>query len=350
MNLDPKKMSLSATAQAELSEAVVEMRPQVLSPVALYPNVVGLGVGVKWTKGEPTGKAALIVLVTQKLPKTLLAKADLVPTKLADLPTDVLAIGYPFAGMRGNPLGVGVHTLATRLRPVKGGYSVGHFGITAGTAATCVYDLLPGSGSSPPRHGVGVPGKYYILSNNHVLANTNAATLGDPVLQPGPFDGGVNPADIVARLSRYVPIDLTPAKPLEEHRNLVDAAVAEGDFADLSREVYWSGFVRGWQPRDQVTVGAVLKKTGRTTHFTTGRVTVTDATVDVNYGVGRVGRFTDQVVTTPMSAGGDSGSLMLTLENAAVGLLFAGSPQATIFSHIEHVRSLLRVEVAERVL
>ena len=146
------------------------------------------------------------------------------------------------------------------------------------------------------------------------------------------------------------PIDLTPAKPLEEHRNLVDAAIAEGEFADLSREIYWNGYARGWQTRDKVTVGTVLKKTGRTTHFTTGRVTVVDATVEVNYGEGRVGRFTDQVITTPMSAGGDSGSLVLTLDNVAVGLLFAGSPQSMIFNHIEHVRSLLRVEVAEQVV
>ncbi|CAN5907638.1 hypothetical protein BH24DEI2_BH24DEI2_08590 [soil metagenome] len=350
MNPDPKKISLAASARAELAEAVVELRPEILSPVAPYPNVVGLGVGVKWTQGQPTGKAALIVLVTHKLAKTQLAEADLIPSKLGDLPTDVLAVGYPFAGMRGNPLSVGVQTLATRLRPVMGGYSVGHFGITAGTVATCVYELLPGGGTNPPEPGVGVPGTYYLLSNNHVLANTNAATLGDPILQPGPYDGGVNPADIVARLSRYIPIDLTPAKPLEEHRNLVDAAVAAGNFADLSREIYWNGYVRGWRPRGEVAVGTVLKKTGRTTHFTTGRVTVVDATIEVNYGEGRVGRFNDQIITTPMSAGGDSGSLVLTLDNVAVGLLFAGSPQSTILNQIEHVRSLLRVEVAEQSL
>ena len=351
MNLDPKKMGVAASARAELAEAVVEMRPEVLSPVAPYPNVVGLGVGVKWTDAQPTGKAALIVLVTQKLPKTQLTKAELIPSKLGDLPTDVLAVGYPFAGMNAHVhLGVGVQTLATRLRPVMGGYSVGHFGITAGTVATCVYDILPGGGTNPPEQGVGVPSTYYLLSNNHVLANTNAATLGDPILQPGPYDGGTNPADIVARLSRYIPIDLAPAKPLEEHRNLVDAAVAAGDFADLSREIYWSGYVRGWRPRGEVAVGTALKKTGRTTHFTTGRVTVVDATVEVNYGEGRVARFSDQIITTPMSAGGDSGSLVLTLDNVAVGLLFAGSPQSTILNQIEHVRSLLRVEVAEAVL
>ena len=183
-----------------------------------------------------------------------------------------------------------------------------------------------------------------------MLANSNDATLGDPILQPGPFDGGQDPADRIASLSRYIPIDLTPAKPLEEHVNLVDAALAEGNFGDLNREIYWSGYARGWHPRENVTVGMVVKKTGRTTHFTTGRVTVVNATVDVNYGEGRVARFTDQVITTPMSAGGDSGSLVMTLDNVAMGLLFAGSPQSTILNQIEHVRSLLRVEVAESVV
>ena len=93
-----------------------------------------------------------------------------------------------------------------------------------------------------------------------------------------------------------------------------------------------------------------IKKTGRTTNFTTGRITVVNATVDVNYGSGKVGRFKDQIVTTAMSAGGDSGSLVLTLDDVAIGLLFAGSTQSTILNQIEHVRSLLRVEVAEQIL
>ncbi len=47
-----------------------------------------------------------------------------------------------------------------------------------------------------------------------------------------------------------------------------------------------------------------------------------NATVDVGYGGGKVARFTDQIITTPMSAGGDSGSLILSAEdNQAVGLL-----------------------------
>ena len=51
-----------------------------------------------------------------------------------------------------------------------------------------------------------------------------------------------------------------------------------------------------------------------------------------------------------MSAGGDSGSLVMTLDNIAVGLLFAGSSVAMIANQIENVRALLRVEVAEQIL
>jgi hypothetical protein len=61
-------------------------------------------------------------------------------------------------------------------------------------------------------------------------------------------------------------------------------------------------------------------------------------------------RFTDQIVTTNISAGGDSGSLVVAFDNVAVGLLFAGSSVATIVKQIENVRALLRVEVAEQIL
>jgi len=89
-----------------------------------------------------------------------------------------------------------------------------------------------------------------------------------------------------------------------------------------------------------------VHKTGRTTSYTTGRITAINATIDVNYGGGRIARFRDQIVTTNMSAGGDSGSVVAERQdNRAVGLLFAGSPVATILNQIQHVRSLLRVEI-----
>ena len=341
MKQDENKMMLSETAAVEAQKAHSAAVEQFLDPEKRRAsNVVGMGVGVKWKKGQPTGEPALVVLVSQKLDKDQVSKADLIPPKLSEMQTDVLEIGYPFAGGN-NSLEVGIQTLTKKIRPAKGGYSVGHKNITAGTIATCVYDLLPG--------GIGIPPKYYILSNNHVLADSNAAAIGDAVLQPGPVDGGTNPADRIARLSRFIPITFTPT-PLANHNNLVDAAVAEGEFHDLDRGIYWIGHVRGWRKKAKVTVGTIVQKTGRTTNYTTGKITAINAVIDVNYGGGKVARFKDQIVTTNMSAGGDSGSLVTTLDNVAVGLLFAGSASAMIANQIENVRSLLKVEVAEQIL
>lgn len=333
-----------APAEAAKLEKYYQPAEELLSQKS---NLVGFGSGVKWKNGEPTGEPALVFLVNQKLSKDMVSKKDLLPAKLQEMQTDVLSVGNVFAG---DAPGFGIETLTKRVRPAQGGYTVGHVNITAGTIGTCVYPILPGGGVSPPLHGVGIPTRFFILSNNHVLANTNAAALGDPILQPGPFDGGAFPADRIASLSAFVPIQLTPAVPIGLHTNTVDAAIAEGQFHDLDREIYWSGPVRGWRRKSQVAVGSLVKKTGRTTNFTVGRITVVNATVDVNYGGGRVGRFLDQIITTAMSAGGDSGSLVTTLDNVAVGLLYAGSSTATIANQIENVRALLRVEVADQIL
>ncbi|MCX7593841.1 MAG: S1 family peptidase, partial [Fischerella sp.] len=349
------------------------------------PNVVGLGVGVKWRNGEPTGEPALVTLVSRKLAKDELREADLVQPTLANMQTDVLEVGYLFAqvgelrqqqpsqlrteivqpsdGLLTGGYRVSetieplekptIELLARRTRPAEGGFSVGHFRITAGTIATCVYDILPGGSINPPTHGEGIPSRYYILSNNHILANSNDANIGDRILQPGPFDGGADPSDRIAHLSRFIPIEFEPPIPRAQHNNLVDAAIAEGQFHELDREIHWIGCVRGWRRKRNVRVGTRVYKTGRTTNFTSGRITAIGATVDVNFGGGRVARFRDQIVTTNISAGGDSGSLVVTLENSipvAVGLLFAGSSFATIVNQIENVRSLLRVEVAEQIL
>lgn len=343
------KMELTASAMAEAQKAYSASVEEFLDPSKQGANVVGMGVGVKWKKGQPTGEPALVVLVTNKLEKSQVSSADLIPSKLAEMQTDVLAIGYPFAG-ESESMEVSTQTLAKRIRPAEGGYSVGHFKITAGTIATCVYDILPGGTTSPPAHGIGIPPRFYILSNNHVLADSNNASIGDPILQPGPFDGGVDPTDRIARLSRFIPITFNPPVPLAQQRNLVDAAVAEGQFHDLDREIFWTGYVRGWRRKANVTVGTIVQKTGRTTNYTTGRITAVNASVDVGFGSGRVARFIDQIVTTNISAGGDSGSLVTTLDDVAVGLLFAGSSVATIVNQIENVRALLRVEVAEQIM
>ncbi|RJX25610.1 MAG: hypothetical protein C4554_07090 [Dethiobacter sp.] len=343
------KMMLSAANIESAQKAHSIAADDFLDTAHRRANVIGMGVGMKWKNAQPTGEPALVVLVTHKKAREELCSSDLIPEKLAGMQIDVLAIGYPLAGggeIMENP----AQTLARQIRPVKGGFSVGHKNITAGTIATCIYNILPENSTSAHNYGTGIPGRYYILSNNHVLANSNLAAPGDPILQPGPFDGGMYPRDRIATLSRFVPITFEPPVPREKHHNLVDAAIAEGEFHNLNREIYWIGHVRGWRPKNEITVGIYVQKTGRTTNYSVGRITAINATVDISYDAGRTARFKDQIITTNISAGGDSGSLVTTLDNVAIGLLFAGSSIATIVNQIENVRSLLQVEIAEEIL
>jgi hypothetical protein len=63
---------------------------------------------------------------------------------------------------------------------------VGHKDLTAGTIGCHVQE--------------------FILSNNHILANTNLGLPSDLVAQPGPYDGGVLPNDGIAALAQFEPI------------------------------------------------------------------------------------------------------------------------------------------------
>lgn len=307
-------------------------------------NVVGVALGNRVKDEQETDEPVISVLVNHKIVSKLLSEADQVPAKIKDVATDVVEVGDIFAG--GGDLSAvedvdEIHETVTpqllrrRVRPARGGYSVGHYKITAGTLGTCCYDLSPFPS---------IPRRYYILSNNHVLANSNNARIGDPILQPGPYDGGRYPQDLIARLSRFVPIRFISGTSAP--CNYVDAAIAEGDFEDLNREIYWVGYVKRLYVAPQI--GDVVEKTGRTTNFTTGTVTNINGTLNVNYGAGRVARFCRQIITTNMSAGGDSGSLVVNLDEGAVGLLFAGSATRTIVNNIAYVQALLRVRVTEK--
>jgi len=195
-------------------------------------------------------------------------------------------------------------------RPLRVGASIGHYKITAGTLGCFVRERSDGS----PR----------ILSNNHVLANENRARKGDPILQPGAFDGGRNPEDKVGEYLRSV--RLQRSRP-----NLVDAALASID-ADIefnARALTGIGKLAGLGD-PLLDDGGEVRKIGRTTGKTTGVVTAFELDgVLVRFDIG-VLSFDNQleiegVGDKPFSLGGDSGSLIVDSGRRGVGLLFAGS-------------------------
>ncbi|MDQ3604920.1 MAG: hypothetical protein M3418_01825, partial [Gemmatimonadota bacterium] len=163
-----------ATQLQEVRRALEERRTDLLD----RRNVVAVGVGRKVVEGRETDQLAIVASVIAKRPREALPASELIPPIVDGVPTDVVCTGPIFAFQ--NPTG--------RFRPAPAGVSLGHVSITAGTLGCLVRKN----------------GRLYILSNNHVIANSNDAAIGDPILQPGPTDGGRDPADRIGRLSEWV--------------------------------------------------------------------------------------------------------------------------------------------------
>jgi hypothetical protein len=56
-------------------------------------NVVGLGIGLAQRAGKQTEEIGLVVFVTHKLPRLMLAEQDLVPREIDGVPVDVQVVG-----------------------------------------------------------------------------------------------------------------------------------------------------------------------------------------------------------------------------------------------------------------
>ncbi len=212
-------------------------------------------------------------------------------------------------------------------RPVPIGVSTGHPDITAGTIGCRVIDAS---------------GNVYALSNNHVYANENKASIGDNVLQPGTYDGGVDPDDAIGTLADFEPINFHPRAS-----NTIDAAIALTSTDMVGNATPSDGYGTPSSTTATAYVGLEVQKYGRNGQ-TFGEVDSVNATVRVYYST-RFAIFVNQVVITPgdFSAGGDSGSLIVTDDEACnpVGLLFAGSSSYTIANQIDEVLGAFGVSI-----
>ncbi len=175
-----------------------------------------------------------------------------------------------------------------------------------------------------------------ILSNNHVLANVNLARVGEPVLQPGPIDGGSIGGNTVARLVRLVDIKLGGVAA-----NEVDCAIAtlaaNGPQFDARAICDNTGASFGnplaTHPA-QAEPGMPVEKIGRTTGHTTGYVRdVNVCNLIVEMSPGSTAKFDGQIAfhsdiqDQRFSANGDSGALIISDMHDPIALLFAGSDE-----------------------
>lgn len=288
------------------------------------PGVVGTAVGIL-----PGGKVGVRVFVKD-------ADVKNVPGFV-----DEVAVGTEVTGQI-----VALSDPTLRQRPAPMGFSVGHPAITAGTLGALVRDASS---------------QLYILSNNHVLANQNDAVIGDPALQPGPFDGGTA-ADQIGTLAAFQPINFSGGN------NTIDVAIARvtdpstvSNFTPLD-DGYGqpSAKIFGDANNDRVfddkaaLLGLNVQKYGRTTKLTHGQITGINGTISVCYEqlfifCVKSATFVDQLIigSGTFSGGGDSGSLIVTddANKNPVGLLFAGGSTSTIANRIDLVLNQFSVSV-----
>ena len=335
----------------EVSNYLKEVLAESKFALLKKKNVVAVGIGFKKVKGKKTKRMSIVCSVTKKLPKHALEKKDLIPKLVGTVWTDVIETGEIKA--------LKALTVRTRRhRPAPGGVSIGHEWITAGTLGC----LVRKSGSVIK----------HILSNNHVLADSNNAPIDSAILPPGKYDGGESPRDRIATLTEFIPIQFLggegcsigkaiawlanlSAKLLkrktrlkaylaDQPLNYVDAAIATPVKDEwVMDEILDIGKIAG--VNREPSVGLPVKKSGRTTELTEGKIEQLGVISQEQYGDSKIAIFDDQIMTGKMCAGGDSGSAVLDEDNKLVGLLFAGSDECTIINPISYVFDLLDLTI-----
>src|SRR4029077_7865975 len=201
-------------------------------------------------------------------------------------------------------------------------------------------------------------GTQYILSNTHVLARSDIAQIGDPIIQPGLIDTATcttSGARTVANLSAFYNLE-TGAPPK------IDAAIAQivagnvdtsGNILYLGATADANGVPVPGAPHAGSGAGATLgmpvAKSGRSTGLTCSTVLAVAVNVNaVQYqkgcGTGTTFsvNYTNQVDISggSFSAEGDSGSLIVSQNSAdPVALLFAGSDMDTVGNPVGTVRN-----------
>lgn len=308
-------------------------------------NIVGVGIGTSLppsvgpsgevvSSGLEPGKTALNVYVVERtsvdeVKSVIVNSMGVSAASSDDVPVNVIVTGL-----------IDAQPHRFKIRPAPGGVSIAHFRVTAGTLG-CL-----SVGRTAPRNS-----RLMLLSNNHVIANSNSAAYGDCISQPGSYDGGKCPADQIAILERFVPINFAGGV------NYVDCATGWCWPDRVRKELL---YMSNGQPQffriGNVPAPPVLNypvgKTGRTTQLTRGTIIDVSATIRVGYGGGRVALFADQIAIrgaggTDFSAGGDSGSSVWTWDanRRPVGLLFAGGGGITFANKMSRVVAALDINL-----
>ncbi len=297
------------------------------SSTALQNTVGPEGVAAQYSLQKPSD-VAMLARIQETHTDRLMQDPDVVGTGLGNNAAGQAAIlvltRRPVTGLPDQLEGVAVEqrVVGTVVAYVKPGGGTVECGTSTGNDRECAAGTI----------GCVVlkGGNSYFLSNNHVFARENAASIGERIDAPGRYDAHPKCAQtpICGTLADFQAINFGGGN------NTIDCAIA---LVDANR-AFTCAEDAGYTPSSTVvspSVGLAVKKDGRTSRLTHATIQAINVTVNVSYSSG-VAHFVGQIMTPgSFLRPGDSGSLMVTeTGNNPVGLCFAGGSSATFANPI----------------
>ena len=352
--LTPENVALGANGTATITAKLAVAGGSAGIHFALANTATGSGGGqgsLGPTNCQRSSKAFTSCAVTYTAPATV-AATD-VTYVVASAPgsparTDAQIL-LNTAGVTSNPAG---HQgqLATLMPLGSSGGNNNDFDAHGNTIADCCSGTL---GSLIQDNN----GRQYLLSNNHVLARSDHATVGDAIVQPGLIDNNCTPS---GEGPGTVPVAaLTAWLRLKSAQTNADAAIAQvasrtvdangailelgGKQADGTLTAAPPGVSSTGGKGESAALQMRVAKSGRTTGLTCGSISAVSLDVSVDYYRDCAETrpyltklFTNQVAMSGdrFSDAGDSGALVVDANNAEpVGLFFAGGTDAAGVGH-----------------
>jgi hypothetical protein len=360
--------------ERELGECFLKLRK--------YPNVVGidgeLQLRIKNHKAQK-GTEVIRVYVSEKFPESSFfdrsffsrirtqkqhwRHKDLLPKMINGIEVDVVEVGDVQAlcasarmkqEMDGSRPIKPRQVTQTRFRPLQSGTSCTHYQSTA-----CTLNGLFREKDT---------GKLLMASNNHCFGRENTAKIGDPILQPSPYDGGTFPKDQVGEFYKCVEIRFGNFKSSIRnsfHRifRIFRSQDAFFNRVDIAFASFKCPNCPKCEPMNTTCIAKVLgiglpigkilpdlnqrvQKMGRTTGKTIGTIVSTSWTGTVKYSRGSA-TFIDCILVSGknFSLGGDSGSPVLDMNCNYIGALFAGSGDHAIVCKYINIEKEANVEL-----
>lgn len=314
-------------------EAIRRVKQRYEDEWIKFDNVYAIGIGYKRVDGKKTDKMGIVVYTTDKKILADIPEEQRIPQSIDEIPVDVIEGEMPvfYAETTEQQPDTNMY------RPMAGGIQICHlhertshyYVVTIGTLGMFVKSKDD-------------PENLYALTNWHVLEKEKV-----DIFQPD-YAGSEVTKMLIASESRgayFESADAGIAKVIMPLENVCPNVILEiGKIAGIYEE--------------EPALGQLVKKRGRTTFVTHGKVVAVDATVSNGTNI-----FKHQVMVEgtdeqgkKISRSGDSGSIVLTYDeeieeknNKVMGLLWGGSEadNLMVYSPIQYVFEALNLEMCE---